>query len=180
MINVTPIAAEKISELLTEENKPTAGLRVFVQGGGCSGFQYNFSFEGERLEDDLVIERDGAAVLVASTSLELLKGSEVAVRLTQNGAVHGMTRKLAKGAEEDLNLVLGLLADRSFPRTRFGLAKIAALLAYGAAIEAVQYFLPWREASLPDILADAAGIALYAATRPLFLMIPVFRPPPNG
>ena len=77
-------------------------------------------------------------------------------------------------------LTLGLLADRSFPRTRFGAAKIAALLAYGVAIEALQYFLPWREASLPDILADAAGIALYAATRPLFLMIPVFRPPPNG
>jgi len=39
-IHVTPTAAEKISELLTEENKTTAGLRVFVQGGGCSGFQY--------------------------------------------------------------------------------------------------------------------------------------------
>jgi VanZ family protein len=77
-------------------------------------------------------------------------------------------------------LVLGLLADRSFPKTRFGLAKIASLLAYGAAIEAVQYFLPWREASLPDILTDAAGVALYAAVRPLLLMIPVFRPPPNG
>jgi VanZ family protein len=77
-------------------------------------------------------------------------------------------------------LALGLLADRSFPQARFGLAKAAALLAYGAAIEAVQHFLPWREASLPDILADAAGIGLYAAARPLFLMIPVFRPPPNG
>jgi len=77
-------------------------------------------------------------------------------------------------------VALGLLVDRSFPRAGFGLAKVASLLAYGAGIEAVQYFLPWREASLPDILADAAGIALYAATRPLFLMIPVFCPPPNG
>ena len=49
MINVTPMAAEKITELLTEENKPDAGLRVFVQGGGCSGFQYGLMIEeGER------------------------------------------------------------------------------------------------------------------------------------
>ena len=52
-------------------------LRVAVEGGGCSGFQYNFSFEDARQDDDLVIERDGAAVLVDSTSLELLKGSEL-------------------------------------------------------------------------------------------------------
>jgi VanZ family protein len=89
------------------------------------------------------------------------------------------------GVSDKLNhvlafLALGLLADRSFPQARFGLAKAVALLAYGVAIEAVQSFLPWREASLPDILADAAGIALYAAARPLFLMIPVLRPPPNG
>jgi VanZ family protein len=89
------------------------------------------------------------------------------------------------GVSDKLNhviafLALGLLADRSFPQSGFGLAKIAALLAYGAAIEAAQYFLPYRESSLADILADAAGIGLYAATRPLFLMIPVFRPPPNG
>ena len=76
-------------------------------------------------------------------------------------------------------LVLGLLADRSFPQTRFGLPKIAALVAYGAAIEALQYFLPHREASFPDLVADAAGVALYAAARPLLLTIPVLRPPPN-
>ena len=45
MINVTPAAAEKISELLIEENKQNAGLRVFVQGGGCSGFQYVLMIE---------------------------------------------------------------------------------------------------------------------------------------
>ena len=58
------------------EAKPVM-MRVAVLGGGCSGFQYNFSFEEGRNEDDLVIERNGAAVLVDSTSLELLKGSEL-------------------------------------------------------------------------------------------------------
>ncbi len=48
-----------------------------VLGGGCSGFQYNFSFEEARNDDDLVIERDGAAVLVDATSLEFLKGSQL-------------------------------------------------------------------------------------------------------
>ena len=53
MINVTPSAASKITELLTEENKTNAGLRVFVQGGGCSGFQYGLMIdEGEGRRDD--------------------------------------------------------------------------------------------------------------------------------
>ena len=74
--DVTPNAAKRIAFLASQETKPVM-MRVAVLGGGCSGFQYNFSFEDQRNEDDLVIERNGAAVLVDSTSLELLKGSEL-------------------------------------------------------------------------------------------------------
>jgi iron-sulfur cluster insertion protein len=73
---VTESAAKRIAFLASKEAKPVM-MRVAVLGGGCSGFQYNFSFEDARSDDDLVIERDGASVLVDSTSLELLKGSQL-------------------------------------------------------------------------------------------------------
>jgi iron-sulfur cluster insertion protein len=74
--SVTDNAAKRIAFLAAKEAKPVA-MRVAVLGGGCSGFQYNFSFEEAAQEDDLTIERNGARVLVDSTSLELLKGSEL-------------------------------------------------------------------------------------------------------
>jgi VanZ family protein len=72
-------------------------------------------------------------------------------------------------------LVLALLTDYSFPRARFGLAKAAALLAFGVAIEAIQYFLPWRQASVADLVADVAGIALYAVAAPFVTRLPLLR-----
>ena len=79
MINVTPLAAEKIHELLTEENKNEAGLRVFVQGGGCSGFQYGLMIEeGEgATEADQTIESNGVRLFVDPISVRYLKGAEV-------------------------------------------------------------------------------------------------------
>jgi iron-sulfur cluster insertion protein len=74
--SVSESAARRIAFLASREAKPVM-MRVAVLGGGCSGFQYNFSFEEQRNDDDLVIERSGAAVLVDSTSLEFLKGSEL-------------------------------------------------------------------------------------------------------
>lgn len=74
--SVSPTAAKRIAFLASRETKPVM-MRVAVLGGGCSGFQYNFSFEEQKNDDDLLIERDGAAVVVDSTSLELLKGSEL-------------------------------------------------------------------------------------------------------
>ena len=74
--SVTENAAKRIAFLASREPKPVM-MRVAVLGGGCSGFQYNFSFEEGRNDDDLVIERGGAAVLVDSTSLEFLKGSQL-------------------------------------------------------------------------------------------------------
>ena len=74
--SVSPSAAKRIAFLASKEAKPVM-MRVAVLGGGCSGFQYNFSFEEQKNDDDLLIERDGAAVVVDSTSLELLQGSEL-------------------------------------------------------------------------------------------------------
>jgi iron-sulfur cluster assembly accessory protein len=79
MITVTQTAASKISELLTEENKRQAALRVFVQGGGCSGFQYGLMIdEGEGQADtDQQIESNGIRLLVDPISARYLKGAEV-------------------------------------------------------------------------------------------------------
>ena len=79
MIQVTPTAASKIAELLVEENKPSAGLRVFVQGGGCSGFQYGLMIdEGEGASDgDEVIESHGVKLFVDPISIRYLMGAEV-------------------------------------------------------------------------------------------------------
>jgi iron-sulfur cluster insertion protein len=79
MINVTSSAAEKISELLADENKPNAGLRVFVQGGGCSGFQYGLMIEeGDGATDaDQTIESNGIKLFVDPISVRYLKGAEV-------------------------------------------------------------------------------------------------------
>ena len=79
MINVTETAATRIADLLAEENKPEAGLRVFVQGGGCSGFQYGLMIdegEGDK-EADKVFEVNGVRLLVDPISLRYLNGAEV-------------------------------------------------------------------------------------------------------
>lgn len=79
MITVTPLAAEKINELLSEEEKAGAGLRVFVQGGGCSGFQYGLMIEedGASPDSDKVIESNGVTLFVDPISVRYLKGAEV-------------------------------------------------------------------------------------------------------
>jgi iron-sulfur cluster insertion protein len=79
MINVTVTAASKINELLTEESKEGAGLRVFVQGGGCSGFQYGLMIdEGEGdASTDAVIESNGVKLLEDPISARYLKGAAV-------------------------------------------------------------------------------------------------------
>ena len=79
MINVTETAASKITELLAEENKTGAALRVFVQGGGCSGFQYGLMIdegEGDQ-EADRVFEVNGVRLFVDPISLRYLNGAEV-------------------------------------------------------------------------------------------------------
>jgi len=75
-VRVSERAARRIAEILKAEPQP-AMLRVAVTGGGCSGFQYNFALDDSRAEDDLVIERDGAVVLIDPMSLDFLKGAEI-------------------------------------------------------------------------------------------------------
>ena len=79
MIHVTEAAAGKITELLTDENRVGAGLRVFVQGGGCSGFQYGLMIdEGEAdASSDQVFEVNGVRLFVDPISLRYLNGAEV-------------------------------------------------------------------------------------------------------
>jgi iron-sulfur cluster assembly accessory protein len=73
---VTERAAQKIGEILKREPAGTM-LRVSVEGGGCSGFQYKFDTENSRSDDDVVIERAGATVLIDPVSLNYMAGSEI-------------------------------------------------------------------------------------------------------
>ena len=77
MITVSPLAASKIEELLAEENKQNSGLRVFVQGGGCSGFQYGLMIDEAAGESDQVFESNGVRLYVDPISVRYLKGAEV-------------------------------------------------------------------------------------------------------
>jgi iron-sulfur cluster insertion protein len=74
---VTDQAVHKVKRLLEEEGNPALRLRVFVTGGGCSGFQYGFTFDELMADDDTLIEKDGVGVLVDSLSIQYLAGSEV-------------------------------------------------------------------------------------------------------
>lgn len=73
----TDACVAKVKELLAEEENPNMPLRVFVQGGGCQGFQYGFQFEEKPEADDQIIERDGVTFLVDSLSMQYLVGAEI-------------------------------------------------------------------------------------------------------
>jgi iron-sulfur cluster insertion protein len=77
MINVTESCAAKVQELIKEEANPDLKLRVFVQGGGCSGFQYGFTFDEIVNEDDFDIEVAGVKFLVDSMSAQYLQGANI-------------------------------------------------------------------------------------------------------
>jgi len=75
-VTVSARAAKRIAEVLKSEPGPVM-LRLAVTGGGCSGFQYNFALDDARLDEDLVVERDGAVVLIDPVSLDFLRGAEI-------------------------------------------------------------------------------------------------------
>ena len=77
LITVTPKAAAKIKEFMNEEAEKPEYLRVYVQGGGCSGLSYGMGFEKAPDEDDTIIEEQGVKVLVDSYSQDSLKGANV-------------------------------------------------------------------------------------------------------
>jgi iron-sulfur cluster insertion protein len=76
-LEVTDSAVNKVQKLLEEEENPLLKLRVFVTGGGCSGFQYGFSFDEKQNDGDLAIEKGGITVVVDPLSIQYLMGSKV-------------------------------------------------------------------------------------------------------
>ena len=74
---ITESAARRVSELIQAESGEGLMLRVAVSGGGCSGFQYGFSFDDTVRDDDRTFQRDGVTVVVDEVSLDLLAGSEI-------------------------------------------------------------------------------------------------------
>ncbi|WP_447974593.1 iron-sulfur cluster insertion protein ErpA [Nitrospira sp. Kam-Ns4a] len=76
MLTITPKAEEKILELMKEE-QDVVGLRIYVRGGGCHGYQYGMAFESKLSDDDTVLEKGGVKVILDSQSAPLLQGAEV-------------------------------------------------------------------------------------------------------
>ena len=91
MITITDNATSKIKDIITEENNPKLKLRVFVQGGGCSGMQTGFTLDEEQNEDDWDFEVDGIHVLVDSMSGGYLQGATVDYKEDQYGATFSIT-----------------------------------------------------------------------------------------
>ena len=79
-------AAEKVRQLIEEEGNSALKLRVFVQGGGCSGFQYGFTFDEETNEDDTIMEKNGVTLLIDAMSYQYLVGAEIDYKDDLDGA----------------------------------------------------------------------------------------------
>lgn len=79
-------AANKVRALLDDEDDSSQKLRVFVTGGGCSGYQYGFKFDNDTAEDDTVVVKNGVTLLVDSMSLQYLQGAEIDYRENVEGA----------------------------------------------------------------------------------------------
>jgi len=82
----TDSAAAKVADLIAEEGNPELKLRVFVQGGGCSGFQNGFTFDDAVNEDDTLFEKNGVTLLVDSMSFQYLVGAEIDYKEDINGS----------------------------------------------------------------------------------------------
>lgn len=82
----TESAADKVAELIDEEGNPDLKLRVFVQGGGCSGFQYGFTFDEITNDDDMELQKKGVSLLIDAMSYQYLIGAEIDYKEDLNGA----------------------------------------------------------------------------------------------
>ena len=85
-LDFTTDAASKVSELIQEEDNPELKLRVYVQGGGCSGFQYGFTFDEDQQEDDTAVDKDGVRLLVDPMSFQYLIGAKIDYKDDLDGA----------------------------------------------------------------------------------------------
>jgi len=82
----TDSAAAKVADLVAEEGNPELKLRVFVQGGGCSGFQYGFTFDEVVNDDDTQMSKNGVTLLIDAMSLQYLSGAEIDYKEDREGA----------------------------------------------------------------------------------------------
>ena len=96
MITITEQAVAKLKDILAEENNPNIKLRVFVQGGGCSGMQYGFTLDETQNEDDWDLDYNGVQVLVDSMSGGYLQGAEVDYKEDQYGATFSISNPQAQ------------------------------------------------------------------------------------
>jgi len=85
-MNLQPAAISKLQELVAEEGNPKLMLRVFVQGGGCSGFSYGFTFDEDKNEDDFDFAYDSVQVVVDAMSMQYLQNSEIDYKEDAMGA----------------------------------------------------------------------------------------------
>lgn len=85
-IEITESCVERIKDLLIDEGDPNLCLRVFVQGGGCSGFSYGFTFDETVNEDDFTLEKDSVKFLIDSMSYQYLEGSRIDYKDDLNGS----------------------------------------------------------------------------------------------
>ena len=85
-VEFTDSAAEKVRELIQEEDNADLKLRVFIQGGGCSGFQYGFTFEEDQQGDDTAVENGGVTLLIDPMSLQYLTGAKIDYKEDLEGA----------------------------------------------------------------------------------------------
>ena len=92
----TAAAAHKVHELIAEEGNPALKLRVYISGGGCSGFQYGFTFDEAQAEDDLAVERDGVTLLCDPLSLQYLGGAQIDYAESLSGAQFVISNPNAK------------------------------------------------------------------------------------
>lgn len=99
-LKISDAALARVRELIREQGKPALKLRVSIEGGGCSGFQYDFSFDEARTDDDLLITRDGVELLVDPLSMQYLDGAEVDYIEQLSGAqfvIHNPNAKMTCG-----------------------------------------------------------------------------------
>jgi len=82
----TDNAAAKVGELIAEEENENLMLRVYVQGGGCAGFQYGFTFDETANDDDTQVEKNGVKVLIDSMSIQYLAGAEIDYKEDASGS----------------------------------------------------------------------------------------------
>jgi iron-sulfur cluster insertion protein len=82
----TDAAAQKVGALIVDEDNPKLKLRVFIQGGGCSGFQYGFTFDEELLDGDTQVENGGVTLLIDPMSFQYLLGAEIDYKEDLQGA----------------------------------------------------------------------------------------------